>query len=85
MWHEEKINICKIDLFLQNKLDRQLFIQIFRQVFEKQHKIPLREKCPNTESDKTPHLDTFHAVYLVSRLVSGGGGGGTGGGHFQVH
>ena len=33
------INIYKIDLFYQNKLDHQLFLQNFSQTFEKQHKI----------------------------------------------
>ena len=35
MQYAEKINIWKIDLLHQNKLDHQLFLQIFSQVFEK--------------------------------------------------
>ena len=31
----EKENVCKTDLFYQNKHDHQLFLQIFSQVFEK--------------------------------------------------
>ena len=34
-----KRNICKIDLLHQKKLDHQLFLQIFSQVFEKQRKV----------------------------------------------
>ena len=30
---KKKINICKIDLFHLNKLNHQLFLQIFSQVF----------------------------------------------------
>ena len=32
---QEKENVCKTDLFYQNKHDHQLFLQIFSQVFEK--------------------------------------------------
>ena len=32
---QKKRNICKIDLFHKKKLDQQLFLQIFSQVFEK--------------------------------------------------
>ena len=32
---QEKQNLCKTDLFYQNKHDHQLFFQIFSQVFEK--------------------------------------------------
>ena len=32
---QEKGNMCKTDLFYQNKHDHQLFFQIFSQVFEK--------------------------------------------------
>ena len=35
VYEGRKENICKIDLFHQNKLDHQLFLQIFSQVFEK--------------------------------------------------
>ena len=31
----EKENVCKTDLFDQNKHNHQLFLQIFSQVFEK--------------------------------------------------
>ena len=33
-----KRNMCKTDLFYQNKQHHQLFLEIFSQVFEKQHK-----------------------------------------------
>ena len=27
----------------------------------------LREKCPNTDQNKTPYLDTFHTVNMIPR------------------